>query len=618
MLKGFMGRILRIDLSQGKATQEPLDEKIATQFLGGSGYGARVLYNEVSPTVDPLSPGNKLIFATGPMTATRFPTTARYVVVTKSPLTGIMVNGSSSGYWGMEFKNTGHDALIIEGKSPQPVYLLIKDDQVEIRDASKLWGQDALTTQELIRQELNDQRIRAACIGPAGEKQVLLSCIINDESRAAGRGGNGAVMGSKNLKAIAVRGTRKVELANEFVYNEIARKVATSVTAHPTIAMLSTYGTAHNLDTMWVPGDVPIKNWKQGEWTEGCIDLGGKKMADTILKPHAACWNCPIRCARWVKVEDPRYAFEGGGPEYETLAAMGSMCLINDLNAVAYAGHLCNKYGIDTIGAGCTIAFAMEAFENGLLTEKDTDGIKLNWGNSEALIKMVELIGERKGLGEMLGEGTRRAARKLGRNSEHYAVNVKGMEVPMHDPRAFFSMAVNYATGPRGACHLQGIPYIFELGMVLPEGGVKHLQGRFDKNGKGLAAKASQCHTAVINSLVTCLFSSLALQPSVIGFLMGSCIGQNYTAQDIVAMGERIVQLMRVFNLRAGMTGRDDRLPPRLLEPTREGGHAGRVADVDYQVRDFYQVIGWDEIGVPLPDRLKQVGLEELVADLPK
>jgi aldehyde:ferredoxin oxidoreductase len=555
---------------------------------------------------------------TGPMTATHFPTTARYIVVTKSPLTDIMVNGSSSGYWGMEFKNTGHDGIIIEGKSPKPVYLYIKDDQVEIKDASHLWGEDALATQDLIRKELGDQKVRVACIGPAGEKQVVLACIINDESRAQGRGGNGAVMGSKNLKAIAVRGSRKVELANEFIYNEVARKVATSVTAHPTIAMLSTYGTANNMDTMWVPGDIPIKNWQEGNWVEGCINLGGKKMAETILKPHAACWNCPIRCARWVKVEEPKYAFEGGGPEYETLGALGSMCLIDNLNAVAYAGHLCNQYGMDTISVGCTIAFAMEAFEKGVITTKDTGKIKLTWGNAEAMIEMVELIGQKKGIGELLGQGTRKAAQKLGQGSEHYAVNVKGMEVPMHDPRAFFSMAVNYATGPRGACHLQGIPYIFEMGIILPEGGIKHLQGRFDKDGKGLAAKAAQCHSAVINSLVTCLFAALGLQPSVIGFLMGACTGQNYTAQEIVAMGERIIDLIRVYNLRAGISSKDDRLPPRLLEPTKEGGHAGKVPDIDYQIKDFYRVIGWDERGVPTPDRLKQIGLEDLIPDLPK
>jgi aldehyde:ferredoxin oxidoreductase len=607
-----------VDLSREKVSEEPLDSRIGAQYLGGTGYGARMLYNEVPPTADPLGVENKLIFMTGPMTATRFPTTARYVVVTKSPLTGIMVNGSSSGYWGMEFKNTGHDGIIIEGKSPKPVYLYIKDDQVEIKDASHLWGEDALATQDLIRQELGDQKIRVACIGPAGEKQVLLACIINDEGRAPGRGGNGAVMGSKNLKAIAVRGSRKVELANEFVYNEIARKVATSVTAHPTIAMLSTYGTANGMDTMWVPGDIPIKNWQEGGWVEGCINLGGKKMAETILKPHAACWNCPIRCARWVKVDEPKYAFEGGGPEYETLGALGSMCLIDNMNAVAYAGHLCNQYGMDTIGVGCTIAFAMEAFEKGVITTKDTGGIKLTWGNVEAMIDMVELMGQKKGIGELLGQGTRKAAQKLGQGSDHYAVNVKGMEVPMHDPRAFFSMAANYATGPRGACHLQGIPYIFEMGIILPEGGIKHLQGRFDKDGKGLAAKAAQCHSAVINSLVTCLFAALGLQPSVIGFLMGACTGQNYTAQEIVAMGERILNLIRVYNLRAGITGQDDRLPPRLLEPTKEGGHAGKVPDIDYQIKDFYRVIGWDERGVPMPERLKQIGLEDLIPDLPK
>jgi aldehyde:ferredoxin oxidoreductase len=425
-------------------------------------------------------------------------------------------------------------------------------------------------------------------------------------------------MGSKNLKAIAVRGSRKVEVANELVYNEFVKKVTAAVATNPTAVMYSLYGTANGMDTMWVPGDIPIKNWQEGGWVEGCINLGGKKMADTILKPHAACWNCPIRCARWVKVEDSKYGFEGGGPEYETLGALGSMCLIDNLNAVAYAGHLCNQYGMDTIGVGCTIAFAMEAFEKGVLTAKDTDGLQLTWGNADAMVKMVELMGQKKGIGELLGQGTRKAAQKLGKGSDHYAVNVKGMEAPMHDPRAFFSMAVNYATGPRGACHLQGVPYVCELGLIQPERGIKNLQGRFDKDGKGLAAKASQGQTAVLNSMVACLFITLGLQPSAIGYLLGTCTGQSYTAQEIVAMGERIINLMRVYNLRAGITARDDRLPGRLLEPTKEGGHAGKVPDLAYQIKDYYSVSGWDDKGVPTSEKLKQLGLEDLIADLPK
>ncbi|MBI1986782.1 MAG: aldehyde ferredoxin oxidoreductase family protein [Nitrospinae bacterium] len=616
-MKGYMGKLLRVNLTRGEIQAEELKPSLARDYIGGAGLGTRICYDEILPTADPLGPDNKILFMTGPITATRFPTSARYEVCTKSPLTGIWADASSSGYWGAQFKATGFDGLILEGISPRPVYLSIKDGQAELRDASQLAGKDSFETQELIQQELGDKRVRVACIGQAGEKGVLISSVMNDEGRAAGRAGVGAVMGSKRLKAIAVRGNQKIEVADEHVFNEFAKKLHTGLTQHPLAAALGAYGTATMLDQAWVTGDIPIQNWRKGYWKEGSIALGGRKMADTILKPHGACFNCPIRCARWIKIESGRYAMEGPGPEYETLTSLGTLCLNDNLEAVCYANDLCNRYGIDTISAGSVVAFAMEAYEKGALDKAETGGLDLTWGNAEAVIELVRQIGEKKGLGELLGQGVKRAAAAIGKGSEAYAVHVKGLEVPMHDPRAYYSLAVNYATSPRGACHLHGMPMMFELGaFITPEAGVTYKPGRFDKNGKGLLTKVGQDLASVVNSLVVCFFAGMGLQPLHHMVLLNSCTGLGYSSQEILQIGERISNLQRAFNLRCGITGTDDKLPPRLLEATTEGGAAGRVPDLAYQLTEYYQLRGWTPEGIPTEEKLRELGLEGVIDDL--
>ena len=440
---------------------------------------------------------------------------------------------------------------------------------------------------------------------------------MNDEGRAAGRGGIGAVMGSKNLKAIVCRGKQKINTAAPDFYNEMSKQIIQGLTDSPQIQQMGKWGTASSMDTGWTTGDVPVKNWQVGLWKDGCMNLGGQKMTDKFIKPHAAaCFNCPIRCARWVEIPEGRFKYEGPGPEYETLGSCGSMLLIDDLEAVSWIGEICNKHGMDTISAGCTVAWAMEAYEKGVITKEDTGGIELTWGNVDATLKIFEQMGKSEGFGAVLAQGSRKAAQKIGKGSEEYAIHVKGMEVPMHDPRAFQSLAVNYATGTRGACHVQGSSFMFELGVIVTEAGIQYKQGRFDKKKKGLAAKVAQDLSNIFNSLAICMFGGLALQPSHIGILMALGTGMPHSADTVLKAGERIVNLQRAFSCREGLDRKDDILPKRLVTPLPDGGAAGKAADLEYQLNEYYQVRGWAENGIPTREKLVSLGLSQAADDL--
>ncbi|HSR12922.1 MAG TPA: aldehyde ferredoxin oxidoreductase family protein [Thermodesulfobacteriota bacterium] len=616
-MDGYAGKILRVDLTNRKITEEPLNPKMARDYIGGTGLGNRIIYDEVPPSTDPLSPESKIVFATGPVTGTNYPSGARYQICFKSPLTGILCDASSGGYWGADLKRSGYDALIIEGASEEPVYIWIRNQKAEIRPATHLWGQDALKVQESIQREIGDERIRVACIGPAGEKRVLLSCIINDEGRAPGRGGNGAILGSKNLKAIAVRGNGNFPIHDLEKYNSLCKKIAKDNGTSPAVAAMREYGTAQVLDNLWAMGDIPVKNWQLGIWEEGCKNLGGKKMKDTILVPHTACYRCTIGCSRWVKIEEGPYKMDGPGPEYETLAAMGTMCLIDNLNAVSFANDLCNRYGIDTISTGVAVAFAMEAYEKGLIKKEDTGGIDLKWGDDQAMIAMVHQIGKREKLGAVLGQGVKRAAEKLGGDSWKYAVHVKGMESPMHDPRTFYSMGLTYAVGPRGACHLHGHSPLYEgVQDPVPEWGLKGTYPNFVSEGKGNLVKVCQDYTAVVNSMVSCYFLTFILKPSDLAEVLTSATGTKYTAKSLLKVGERIMALHRAYNNLCGITRKDDVLAPRQLEATKEGGNAGKVPDMEVMLKEFYKASGWTPSGKPSRKTLESLGLSDVARDL--
>lgn len=611
---GYMGKLLRADLTNRTLRDEPLDEDVARAFVGGSGYAARIIHDEVPGDTDPLSPANKLVFMTGPATATSLPTTARYEVCTKSPLTNMWLDASSSGWWARDFKLAGYDGIIVEGKADAPVYLWIKDGKAELRDASALWGLDSDQTQEAIRAELGDPKIKIACIGPAGEKQVPLAAVMNDEQRAAGRGGAGAVMGSKNLKAIAVRGNGKTPVADEARLREITKELRARLAVHPVVSNFTPYGTGFLMEHGWVTGDVPNKNWAKGVWREGCEALNGRVMAETILVPHAACQGCFIRCARWIKIKEGPFAMEGPGPEYETLAAFGTLLMNDSLEAVCWANDLCNRYGVDTISTGSVIGFAMEAYEKGIITKEEA-GCELTWGNADAIMEMIKQIGEARGLGAVLGKGVKRAAAEIGRGTEAFAVHVKGMEVPYHDPRAYFSMATTYATGPRGACHMHGASFIMEQGAPRPDTGIPPEVDRFDNQGKGILAKLAQDKYSMTGSMVICVMLSDGMIFADYAAILEAITGEPWTVERVNQTGERITNLQRVFSMKCGITGADDRLPKRLLEPPDEGSHAGKVPDMAVLLADYYKERGWDETGKPTRAKLEELGLAEIVGD---
>jgi aldehyde:ferredoxin oxidoreductase len=616
-MKGYMGKLLRVDLTHEKVTVEALDSQMLRDYIGGSGLGIRLMYSEVPPETDPLSPEAKMVISTGPVTATSLGTAGRFQVCFKSPLTGLLCDSSSGGHWGAEFKKTGFDVLILEGKATRPVYLYIHDNEAEIRTADGWWGKDAYTTIEGLAEEVGEPKARVLCIGPAGERGALYASMVNDAGRTPGRGGTGTVMGSKNLKAIVVRGLSKVDLADPEGFKKYAVSVNKLNATSDDVENLRVFGTPEVMDNSWAVGDIPVKNWAVGSYEELCVNLGGKKMRDTILVPHVACHACSIGCSRWVKIEEGDYQMDAAGPEYETLGALGSMCLVDDLEAVSYAAHLCNIYGLDTISCGSSIAFAMECFEKGYLTLEDTDGLDLTWGNKKTLVKMVEMIAFGEGIGRLVGLGTRKMAEKIGRDSLDFAVQVKGLELPMHDARAFFSWASNYATSPRGGCHLHGMSAIYENKQdPIPEWGLTGYFPRHSNEGKARITRFAQDWAHILNSMVICYFASFTLKPSDLAALISYATGYEYSPEELVFIGDRINALHRSYNYRCGARRTDDSLPVRALTPVTEGGAAGMVPNLEKQLDEYYELLSLEADGRPSCDTLIQLGLQDVAADL--
>jgi aldehyde:ferredoxin oxidoreductase len=616
---GYMGKILNVDLTKGTFQEMALDTELAERYLGGAGLGTYLLYKELDIRCNPLGPGNILCFLTGPLTATKFPTAVRYEVCTRSPLTNAWLDSSSSGLWGRRLKQTGYDGVIVRGISSFPVSLVIDESGAKLIDAEGLWGKDTFETQTLLKDKVGSKNSSVACIGPSGEKLVLLANIMNDDGRSAGRGGAGAVMGSKRLKAILVKGDKQVNLASPSRFVEIVRKTNAILRESSAMIQRKKYGTAGSLDINWALGSIPVKNWQVGQWKEGCVSIGGEKMANTILRPHAGCFGCPVNCSRWIKIENGEYQMEGPGPEYETLCAFGTLCQNDDLESICWANDLCNRFGIDTISTGASIAFAIEAYEKGLINEEDTGGIKLTWGNKKAIIELVELIGRKEGFGELLGQGTKRASEKIGGISQELVTHVKGMEAPMHDPRAFFSMAGSYATSPRGACHLHGAPMMFESGCTLPEGGIMESLDRHSNEGKGRLVMVAQDLSSVINSSVFCFLIAFFMLPNTLKILseaINATCSFAYSPEELLNIGERITNLQHAFNLRLGFGRKDDYLPQRLLKPVSDGPNAGKSPDLNFILDDYYQIRGWDKSGLPTRQKLLQLGLDYVAEDL--
>ena len=611
-------KILRVNLETGTCAAEPLNMEWARQFLGQRGLATKYLVEEIDPTVDPLEPGNKLIFATGPLTGTSAATGGRYSVITKGPLTGAIACSNSGGYFGAELKFAGWDMVIFEGRSPKPVYLLIENEEARLVDASGLWGKTCWETEESIKHFHQDPQMRVASIGRAGENLVLFAGIVNDLHRAAGRSGVGAVMGSKNLKAVAVRGTLTDAYAPadpEAFFKAVADAKAVLAANGVTGQGLPAYGTQVLMNVINEVGALPTRNHRDIQF-EGAHAISGEAMHElrpTDGKPnlinHNACFACTIACGRVSKMDPghfsvkdkPQYHGASGGVEYEAAWALGAANGVSDLEALTYVNFLCNEDGFDPITLGATLGAAMELYELGLLTKEET-GIELNWGSAEALVKVGEWTAQGIGFGKLIGQGSRRLCTRFGRPD--LSMTVKGQEFPAYDGRGLQGMALEYATSNRGACHVRGY-------MVSPE--VLGIPVKMDPGateGKAPMLKAFQDLTAVVDSAGICLFTTFAWSGQDIQSMIQPALGGDYSLDNLMLLGERVWNLERRFNLAAGLTGKDDTLPPRLLnEPAKTGPQKGRVAELGKMLPEYYEVRGWSPEGVPTPETVTRLGL---------
>jgi aldehyde:ferredoxin oxidoreductase len=612
MSKGWKGKLLRVDLTSGRSSVETIPADWLRDYIGGRGLADRYLYAEMDPAIDPLSPANKLIFATGPLTGTPVPCGARYMVVTKGPLTDAITTSNSGGHWGPELKFAGYDMLIVEGKSPHPCYLYIYDDQIELRDASRYWGKGVWETEDGLREETGIPGLRVASIGPAGEKLVRFACIMNEKHRAAGRSGVGAVMGAKNLKAIAVRGTGGVEIADPEAFMTALWAMRAKMENNPVRKAFAAFGTAATIDMTQAMGGLPTRNFQQGQFDE-YENLNGNAITDTRLVANKACFACTIACGRVTRLGEhsdkflvnmhPRnWKMAGEGPEYETAWAVGADCGIGDLDAVIKANWMCNDLGMDPITMGATLAAAMELYETGVITD-DMVEMPLRFGSSEALVRMVEATAYREGFGDELAEGSKRMTQRF--QHPELFMGSKGLEFPAYDPRAFHGMGVAYATCNRGGCHLRAwTPGIETSGQYDPH----------SPDGKGEWVANEQNRTTAHDATGVCLFAGAAggtLETFVP--CTAAATGVAYTMDDFVRIGERTWNLERLWNMRAGLGRADDSLPQRLLkEAFKDGPSAGVTVNLEAMLTAYYRERGWDEQGVPTRDKLAELGLENV------
>ena len=617
---GGHGRILRVNLSESTVSQEEIPERLFDKFLTGAGLATHYLYHEVPKGAEPLGPENELILMTGALTGTTAPSTGRFNWVFKSPLTGLWAQSNSAGHWGVDFKKTGFDGVIFEGASPKPVYLVIEEDKAEIRDAEHLWGKSVSETTKLIKEELGG-KFEVVCIGVAGENQVRYATIMNDLHRAAGRCGGGAVMGSKRLKAIAVRGTTPVKVANPEAFAKVAKKQFELLDQHMFKVSLESFGTNVVIDLVNVRGGFPTRNWQSGVFPE-LEEINAQALSEKVLVETKGCFGCPLNCGRVSEIRKGKYSgTKGEGPEYESVGTFGGQCQVTDMEAITMAHYLCDDYGLDTISAGSTIAFAMECYEKGILTKSDTDGLEIEFGDPDVVIELVHKIAKREGIGDLLAEGTRRMAQKLGKGSERFAMNVKGLELPAYDSRAVQITGLAFAVANRGGDHMtayiQGPTFLDIPFLVIPDSQIKD----------PLVADPEEVHILVelenvmtaLDTLGACKFMGFCVASEEWVELVAHCLGREFTYDDMVKVGERSYNLARVFNVREGVTRADDTLPPRLLEePLPEGPAAGKVNENLPEMLDkYYELRGWDKAtGKPTPEKLRELGLEEYIPDI--
>ena len=608
-MHGWRGKILRVDLTRSEVREESLDLQTAKDYIGGRGFGIRYLLRELDPTCDPLGPENILVMAAGPLTGTAAPTGARYMVTTKSPLTGAVTCSNSGGRFPAELKRAGFDMIILQGRASEPLYLWVDQGRAELRPAKHLWGRTTHETDAALREETHAEA-RTTCIGPAGERLVRFAAIMNDKDRAAGRSGVGAVMGSKKLKAVVVRGTGEVPLYDRKAFRELVEKLNKKFRdslkggQHP----LRLHGTAVTVMATQNYGVLPTRNFQQGTF-EGWEGIHGETLTRKFLVRPKACFSCPISCGRVTKVDDPAFKGEGEGPEYETVYALGSDCGVDNLAAVTKANYLCNELGLDTITMGATIACAMELAERGYLPEAEV-GRRLRFGDARALVELTRMTGLREGFGDLLAEGSLRLASRYGH--PELAMVAKGQEFAGYDPRGEQGMGLAYATSPVGASHMRGDPAYIELL------GVPMLIDPLSWQDKGRLVKDWQDVFAIIDSAGLCVFFTVRnlvtptrdIRPQGIMELLNAATGAGYDLDELVRAGERIFNAERLFLVRAGFNRKDDTLPPRMLkEPMPDGPGKGMVCHLEEMLEEYYPVRGWTPEGVPTPEKLRELGL---------
>ncbi len=603
MKGGYHAKLLWIDLTNRRTQVVPLGSRLAADYIGGRGLGTRILYDRTAPGADPLSPATPLIFAAGPLNGTSAPLAGRYEVVTRSPLTGTVLSSNSGGRFAVDLKQAGYDAVVIEGAADAPCIIWIDDGQVEFRDASHLWGADTHETTERIRAETHP-KAGVACIGPAGEQGVLFASVMNDRDRAAGRGGAGAVMGAKRLKALVVHGSQRTPVADPDGFAQAREAARVAIAEHPvTKNSLKEFGTAVLVHLINEYGGLPTRNFQEGYFPDAA-SISGETIKETIFEKSVGCANCFVACGRATRTSH----HSGEGPEYETVWALGPMCGVRDLETIAEANYRCNELGMDTITAGSTIACAMELWERGafdsamqaqIMADLGTD---LSFGNGQAMRRCVELMGRREGIGALLAEGSARLAARFG--FPDLSMSVKGLEIPAYDPRAFRAMGLAFATSSRGGCHLRA--YMIGPEALATPGSVD----RFSAAGKAELVKLYQDLSSVIDSMGACIFTSFALNPDHYARLLETVTGVERTTGEMLAAGERIWNLERLFNLREGFTRADDTLPLRILQEGLPGGHSkAQPVDLEPMLAAYYRVREWDEEGRPTPALLDRLGL---------
>lgn len=612
MQGGYAGSILYIDLTTGKVLKEKLEGNLAKAFVGGKGFIAKLLYDLLEPGLDPLSPENLLVFATGPLNGTIPPYGNKNVVGAKSPLTGLYMDSYFSGGFGAELKFAGYDALVIRGKATKPTYIFIDDSEIKLLDASHIWGKTTHETYNIIRRDVGDPTVKIVCIGPAGENLVRFACIDADVHRQAGRCGGGAVMGSKNLKAIAVRGSGEIEVADLDKLIKLAKEFSEVLKKTPDTNSYSIFGTAAavpfaNEEALW-----PYRNWQDQVCDKAVDEYSGETQKERVWIKDRSGYGCTMLCEKVAIItKGPYRGSVVHGAEYETVAMLGTNCGYSDLNSLLQANLLCDSLGLDTISTGSVISFAMECYENGILSKEDFGGLDPKFGNFNALQELIHMIAYRRGIGDVLAEGVRRASQKIGKGSERYAVEIKGLEVPAWGVRGAPAMALQYVTTDRGGCHQRGWPILYEVTGKDPEG--REIE-RLSTEGKAACCKWDQDYTSAMGTLVQCDLTRFGVDPRYFYEALSFATGYEMGFKDFMMVGERIWNLIRLINLREGLTKKDEeRMPARFCEePLPSGparGHYISKSDLEKMLAEYYRLRGWDAEGKPSQRKLAELGL---------